>query len=606
MFYLTRLHIAILILLINVTGCTTNQKSSLQLKPKHFVSVIPKQGDSLPDLANLYLGDPFLAFRISEFNHIDKLVSGQPVVVPLQPAFPYGLRQSGLQKVPILSYHSFSWKDTNNMTVREKDFEAQMLYLKENGFHVIPLSRMLELYKGGELPMKSVAITIDDGWGSAYRIAYPILRKYDYPYTIFLQTDLVNDAFKTLDWKQILEMLENSRLSIGSHTKTHRDLAKQGNREKFKTYFSAVKQELMLSKKIILKETGIEPTYLAYPYGHTSQLVIDLAKDAGYDAGFTILRDSNSILTDLFKLNRSMIYGNYTLEQFKDQLDTFQSYDGTSKTFENDIVLAKPTEATAQNFEDKKYWLSALNQWRFIRDMHLQKAESASIESNQEESLVTLAGWTHLNNDVEDRIEFVDAKIKQLENHIQELSEQHYEKGLSLFAENKPSKGIRKILQSLYLDPKSKKVRDKLYQVVRKPDYFKIKILANDTDRSIAKKAYNDISKAPIVAYYKDRQGNLAPGMELNLPNLPKKPKPPKNTKPSKPIISPKPPGKICGIQATDSRKELSGVFFEKGENYFRKNEILKAKQALQTSVCLDPDNAPAAELLKLLKGIIN
>jgi hypothetical protein len=39
------------------------------------------------------------------------------------------------------------------------------------------------------IPARSAIITLDDGWNSTYETAWPILRKFGYPFTLFVYTD---------------------------------------------------------------------------------------------------------------------------------------------------------------------------------------------------------------------------------------------------------------------------------------------------------------------------------------------------------------------------------------------------------------------------------
>ena len=572
--------IAWLVLMV-IVGCATQQQLSPPPSTTHFITVIPQKNESLVDIASQHLDDSNLSFRISEFNNVNVLHPNQPLVVPLKPLYPYGVRRTALQTIPVLSYHAFSWKTSNNMTIREKDFEAQMSYLKTNGYHVVPLSRMLDFFNGKELPEKSVVITIDDGWGSAYRIAYPILRKYGYPYTLFIQTNLINSAFKTLDWDQIREMLSNSNLSIGSHTATHRDLAQQKKGESFAKYFSSIRQDLSLAKKIIFQETGVDPVHLAYPYGSTSQLVMDLVKELGYSSAYTIIRNPNSILSNPLKFNRSMIYGTYNLEQFEDQLTTLEYYDLKNEHPNIKNTINQPSEYTAQRLEDNEYWLRSLNHWRLIRDTLLQKIDDK--QGN--------------------KISFAKQKIDHLENHIKVLANEHYEKGLHYFSASKTSKGTREMLKALYFNPELQKARNRLYQEINKPNYLTVSVKDGDTSKKIAKQTYKDISKFSLVSYYADKQGGLIPGMALKLPELPikkviSKPKPKSTSK----IVA----KKACGVVLLKSKIALSKDFLNKAELLFNKDQITKARESIKISVCLDPENTFAVELSELFEGIAN
>ena len=600
---MNRLILNILVLSIALVGCATQPKPSQLSDPEHFITIAPEQGHSLSDIANQYLGDRNLSFRISEFNNINKPELNKLLIIPLKKLYPYGIKKTGYQTIPVLSYHAFSWKTSNSLTVREDDFEAQMSYLKENGYHVVSIHQLIDFFNGNELPDKAVLITIDDGWGSAYRIAYPILRKYGYPYTLFIQTDLINSAYKTLDWDQIREMQKNSNLSIGSHSKTHRDLSKPKSRESFKKYIFSIKQELKQSKEIILQETGVDPVYFAYPYGATNQFVIDLMKDTGYSAGFTIIREPNSILTNPMKLSRSMIYGTYTLEAFKDQLQTFEHYDFKTKQRTPEIGAIQPSESFAQQLEDKGHWLQALNHWRLIRDSLVEKVNNENNLRNNQKPIIPGGLFQYFKNPYLEEIATAEHKIEQLEAQVQAIANEHYEKGIDNFSKNEILQGVREMLKALYFNPELEKAKSRLSQQTTKPEYHRVEVKTGDTHQSIAKKIYKNASMFSLVSHCADKQGGLAPGIELKLPVLPEEiVQPPK---PKRQIIIEKPKDN-CGIKPVPNKKESAKKYFYLGEKYFKKSLYYKAIKALETSICLDPKNNAAAELLKLLKSIVN
>jgi len=70
-------------------------------------------------------------------------------------------------------------------------FERQMRFLRRC-HNVISLDRLLASLKGKDrLPPNAVAITFDDGYSDTYTLAYPILKKYGLPATVFLTTGFV-------------------------------------------------------------------------------------------------------------------------------------------------------------------------------------------------------------------------------------------------------------------------------------------------------------------------------------------------------------------------------------------------------------------------------
>jgi peptidoglycan/xylan/chitin deacetylase (PgdA/CDA1 family) len=209
------------------------------------------------------------------------------------------------------------------MTVLENDFEGQMRYLEKNGYRVITLDQFFGFLNGKtQIPEKSVVITIDDGWRSVYDVAFPILKKYGYPATLFVYTDLITGSPKTLNWKHINEMAENG-IDIQCHSKTHRNFNVRDAEESFEEYFQNLEKELTESAKVIKKYAGKDVKYLAYPYGDSNPLVIALLKKLGYLGAFTVQRQSNPFFVNNFQIGRSMIYGSFNDKAFEKNLGIF-------------------------------------------------------------------------------------------------------------------------------------------------------------------------------------------------------------------------------------------------------------------------------------------
>jgi len=92
------------------------------------------------------------------------------------------------QNVRVLVYHKLSKNKAHRMTVRESVFGAQMRFLRENGYRVIPLEVLFNFLDfKGRIPSKSAVIMINEEWRSAYEVVFPILKKCGYP-AIFLLT----------------------------------------------------------------------------------------------------------------------------------------------------------------------------------------------------------------------------------------------------------------------------------------------------------------------------------------------------------------------------------------------------------------------------------
>jgi peptidoglycan/xylan/chitin deacetylase (PgdA/CDA1 family) len=288
-----------------------------------FIVITSTAKDTLSSLAAKYLNDPSKAWLIAEFNHIKTLTPGQELIIPLFPFNKGGLKSGGYQTVPVLSYYRLSKDKPGKTAITRDDFKAQMKYLKDNGYHVITLDQLLDFLDYQEqIPEKSVAITFDDGWISVYDMAFPILKEYGFPATIFIYTDFIGGG-KAMSWKQI-KALSEAGFDIQCKTKTHRNLAALKKKESLKEYLNSLEMEISYPKKLIKKKLNKECKCLAYPYGLTNNLVIAMLKKHGYRAAFTVDKESNPFFIDKYKIGRSAIYGEYDIEKFKNKLSVFQ------------------------------------------------------------------------------------------------------------------------------------------------------------------------------------------------------------------------------------------------------------------------------------------
>ena len=287
-----------------------------------YVIVSARSGETMASLAERYLGDAGKAWWIAQFNNATTLREGQIVVIPLRQRNPIGVFAGGYQTVPILCYHRFGVK-TSKLNVTPAAFEQQMEWLARNGYTVITFARLARFLEGKEaIPAKSVVITIDDGYRSTYEIAYPTLRKFGFPATVFLYTDFVG-ASDAMTWGQMKEMTGSGLVTIQPHSKSHANLTQKLPNETDARYRERIRREVGAPVAVI-KERLSESSYtFAYPYGDVNEFVVDLLVKDNVSQGVTVTPGGNPFYAYPYMLRRSMIFGNEDLEAFKSKLVTF-------------------------------------------------------------------------------------------------------------------------------------------------------------------------------------------------------------------------------------------------------------------------------------------
>jgi len=177
--------------------------------------------------------------------------------------------------IPVLMYHAVDYDfDKTKLSVSPESFARQMEFLHRNHYNVVTLDRIVSyMEKREKIPLKTVAITFDDGYYNNYKYAYPVLKRYGIPATIFVITDKIGKT-GFLGWPEIEEMAKSGVVTIGSHTKSHSWLPSLDDKD--------LKDQLADSKEIIESRTGKPVEFLCYPIGAHDERVQEAVRQAGY------------------------------------------------------------------------------------------------------------------------------------------------------------------------------------------------------------------------------------------------------------------------------------------------------------------------------------
>ncbi len=210
----------------------------------------------------------------------------------------------------VLMYHRICNNSTPDISVSTKNFDRQIAYLKRN-FDIVSLDELVENYKRNyRLGKDIVAITFDDGYKDNYLNAYPILRNYNAPATIFLITNFIDKNPEMLNSNDILIML-NDKITFGAHTLNHKILSEIDH--------EAAWLEISNSKFMLEEILHKKVKYFAYPKGKRrdfTEVTMEMVNEAAYVAGFSTENGRISHNSNVFALNRIGMR-NYPLFVFK-------------------------------------------------------------------------------------------------------------------------------------------------------------------------------------------------------------------------------------------------------------------------------------------------
>jgi peptidoglycan/xylan/chitin deacetylase (PgdA/CDA1 family) len=289
-----------------------------------FVVVIARGGDTAEALARTHLGDAGKSWMIEDFTGARKFAAGQRVVIPKKAWNVSGVEPTGYQLVPVLVYHNIGREARGRLVIGVDAFTEQMKYLKAHGYRVVSVGEFVDwLQLRRQLPRKTVVLTFDDGYRSFKDYAYPILKELRFTATLFVYTDYIGGGRNALGWDD-LKTFAAEGFDIQAHSKSHGDL-RRGEHETEAQYARRMQAELAEPPRMLARNVGRPISFLAYPYGRVDDAVLSKVKDGGYQAAFTVRRESNAAFVELLRISRSQIYSEMTLDQFAKNLNVFHS-----------------------------------------------------------------------------------------------------------------------------------------------------------------------------------------------------------------------------------------------------------------------------------------
>jgi peptidoglycan/xylan/chitin deacetylase (PgdA/CDA1 family) len=194
-------------------------------------------------------------------------------------------------RVSILGYHDFSEDlPETEMRMKTSKFRKQMEAIRQLGLPVITLQDFMDWKQNGkEIPESSLLITLDDGWKSVYTDAFPILREFGYPFTLYLYKNYVDGGGKALTTPMIREMIA-AGASIGSHSVSHPYPAtvKREQAKGPQKYDAYLRKEIGASKVFLESRFKTPILTYAYPGGFLTGEMHPLLEEFGYSHAFTV------------------------------------------------------------------------------------------------------------------------------------------------------------------------------------------------------------------------------------------------------------------------------------------------------------------------------
>jgi len=193
---------------------------------------------------------------------------------------------------PILCYHKIERRLELGVTrISPRRFERQIERLACDGWSALGLSDIVACARGERsVGDKEIGITFDDAYRGLRSHAFPVLRAHGFAATCFVITDYAGKLnkwdvayggrrFAHLAWRD-MRAWQGRGIDFASHTATHPRLTWLDERK--------VERELAVSRDAITQALDVHPIAVSYPFGAARKRETDLARVAGYEAGFTL------------------------------------------------------------------------------------------------------------------------------------------------------------------------------------------------------------------------------------------------------------------------------------------------------------------------------
>lgn len=192
----------------------------------------------------------------------------------------------------ILCYHKVDPRLELGVTrISPRRFARQIDRLAEGGWRTLTLDEIRSCARGERaVAANEMAITFDDAYRALREHAFPVLEAHGFSATCFVITAYAGRLnrwdvayggrrFPHLAWRD-MRRWQSRGITFASHTVTHPRLTWMTD--------AAASDELVRSREDLHRALDAEPIAVSYPFGACGSREYALAREAGYDVGFTL------------------------------------------------------------------------------------------------------------------------------------------------------------------------------------------------------------------------------------------------------------------------------------------------------------------------------
>ncbi len=245
-----------------------------------------------------------------------------------------------------IMYHRFNETKYPSTNIQLDIFKEQLKIIEDEGIKFIH-PKEFEQSLVEKKKERKILFTVDDGLLSFYKNAWPILKKKQIPFILFVNTREVG-AFNYMNWDQIRELYKEDFVEIGNHSHSHEYLVDESR--------EVIENDILKSIKIFEEKLGKNSDFFSYPFGEYSLEFKNLIKSLGFKYAFGQHSGVIDETKDKFELPRFPINEKYgEIKRFKTLMKTLPLKFESITPEDKYLVQSKnPPVVKIKFFEDTK------------------------------------------------------------------------------------------------------------------------------------------------------------------------------------------------------------------------------------------------------------
>ena len=173
-------------------------------------------------------------------------------------------------------YHRFEENKYPSTNIKINNFLKHLEIIQNNNIEFInPKNFEEELIENKN--KRKILLTIDDGFSSFYKNAWPILKERKIPFILFVNTREVG-SYNYMSWEEIKDISKEDFVEIGNHSHSHEYLVDEDD--------MIIKEDIQKSINIFNKKLGKNSNFFSYPFGEYSVSFKNIIKSLGFKYAF--------------------------------------------------------------------------------------------------------------------------------------------------------------------------------------------------------------------------------------------------------------------------------------------------------------------------------